>query len=66
MVGMVFDHVNGKTEMTYPCRCGQTHRGEYAAEDYAHHNCFHQAPLVRIEETGDVVCPQCGNSWRVT
>jgi hypothetical protein len=49
----------------YPCRCGETHRGEYAVYDYGHHNCFHDKPLLRLDETGDVMCPECGKAWQV-
>lgn len=54
-------------EQVFPCRCGVTHRGEYAAYDYGHHNCFHDAPLLFIESAdpneGDAMCPQCGKTW---
>lgn len=59
-----FDHVNGKSETVYPCRCGQTHRGDYAFEDWNHHECLHQATLVLCEE-GFVLCPLCGNAWDI-
>ena len=52
----------------YPCRCGDTHRGDYAIYDYGHHNCFHDAPLVDIgSDIGfpDVMCRLCGEMWRV-
>ncbi len=55
----------------FPCRCGKTHRGPYAAEDYAHHNCFHNGPIIWLEEDDkpesmvkcadwDVMCLDCG------
>lgn len=49
-------------EQVYPCRCGQTHRGDYALYDWAHHNCFHREPLILIAEDipGYYMCPSCG------
>lgn len=56
-------------ERVFPCRCGETHRGEYAAYDYGHHNCFHDATLLFVESDDpserDVLCPQCGMHWAV-
>ncbi|MFA7265749.1 MAG: hypothetical protein WC054_05505 [Candidatus Nanopelagicales bacterium] len=49
----------------YPCRCGETHRGDYAIYDYGHHNCTHTAPLVNIDITDVLMCPQCGATFRV-
>ena len=46
----------------YPCRCGQTHTGSYAYEDWRHHNCFHEGPIWVIEdELG--ICSVCGKSF---
>ena len=41
----------------FPCHCGETHRGDYAQEDWNHHNCEH-GPMSQIE--GSVVCLACG------
>ena len=54
----------------YPCRCGETHTGPYAIQDYTHHNCLHDGPLVyylrEVEpESNDVMCPACGKTWQV-
>lgn len=49
-------------EPVYPCRCGETHRGPYGVYDYAHHNCFHDAKLVRLG-VGYFMCPQCGKAF---
>jgi hypothetical protein len=52
----------------YPCRCGQTHRGDYAAEDWNHHNCFHTARLWPVSEEldpGHLICSACGMSFRI-
>lgn len=55
-------------EQVFPCRCGKTHRGDYAAYDYGHHNCFHDAPLREMDkghpELG-FLCPECGESFAV-
>ena len=48
-------------QLGYVCRCGQTHR---AVEDYNHHNCLHDCDLWGIGRH-QVVCSQCGASWRV-
>lgn len=50
----------------YPCRCGETHRGAYACEDWNHHNCFHDAsPLVLVaEDMPDyLMCMDCGQTF---
>ena len=50
----------------YPCRCGETHRGEYAIHDYMHHNCFHDEPLLDIGSDIGIsywCCPICGKTW---
>lgn len=56
-------------EQVYPCRCGETHRGEHGVYDYGHHNCFHDVTLLFFEcndpSEGDVMCPQCGKTWAV-
>lgn len=44
----------------YPCRCGEVHRGDYAAYDYYHHNCFHNEPLIEMLRFRQVMCPLCG------
>ena len=56
---------NGKE--VYPCRCGKTHRGDYAFEDWNHHNCFHGPILVFLDIPGGemAVCGECGASWQV-
>ena len=51
-------------ERVYPCRCGAIHRGDYAEEDYNHHNCLHDGDMWGIGKY-QVVCSQCGASWRV-
>lgn len=50
--------------LVYPCRCGTIHEGEYAAYDYAHHNCLHEDDLIGLGDD-QVICPICGMSWRV-
>lgn len=50
-------------QQVYPCRCGKTHRGDYAYEDWNHHTCFH-GPMWLIEED-QIICSQCGASWQV-
>ena len=64
-------------QRVYPCRCGNIHDGDYAAEDYAHHNCFHDCELVKMPKVGDlpdkpwqagveqVDCPDCGKIWEI-
>ena len=49
-------------ERVYPCRCGVTHRGPYAAFDYGHHNCFHDKPLLVLPDI-DPMCPDCGETF---
>lgn len=49
----------------YPCRCGETHRGPYAAYDYGHHECFHSPPLLLLHDPDQALCPDCGRSWQI-
>ena len=51
---------SGTLERVYPCRCGETHTGEYAIYDWGHHNCFHDSPLVVIDAPDYLMCPDCG------
>lgn len=44
----------------FPCRCGVTHKGDYAFEDWNHHNCFHHGPLWVEEGEDEAMCSQCG------
>ena len=50
-------------EEIHSCRCGQTHRGEYAVYKFGHHNCLHGYPLAVYREAAMALCPGCGNSW---
>jgi hypothetical protein len=59
-------HIDANGDRVYPCRCGETHRGDYAAYDYAHHNCFHNEPLHEIDPEnvpGYLMCPSCGKTF---
>lgn len=61
---MVFE--GGKR--VYPCRCGKTHRGDYAEYDFGHHNCLHEASLIGFpagKNEVQAICPVCGMSWLV-
>ena len=57
----------------FPCRCGRTHAGMYAAEEFAHHNCFHASPLSWLVGPADtpkqvdwaLVCPDCGEVFEI-
>ena len=46
----------------YPCRCGKVHSGDYAFEDWHHHNCFHRSPLRQVDPAieGYFCCLDCG------
>lgn len=55
-------------ERVYPCRCGKTHKGDYAIYDFGHHNCFHESKLLGLpfdQNTIQAICPDCGKSWMV-
>jgi hypothetical protein len=54
-------HLEG-SEQVWPCRCGDTHRGEWAVETFAHHNCFHQEPLLLLA-IDYAVCGECGETF---
>ncbi len=50
----------------YPCRCGETHRGDYALYDWGHHNCLHEGRLFLSEQVLEgalVICMECGLQW---
>ncbi len=53
----------------FPCRCGETHRGDYAAYDYGHHNCFHDAGLLPMDPLRgvepQVICVECGKVFGI-
>mgnify|MGYP001569414341 CR=1 FL=1 len=58
----------------YPCRCGETHAGDYAIEDWNHHNCDHREWLLlplpdqlpfRDTDECFAVCEECGASGTV-
>lgn len=64
-------HVYEDGKRVYPCRCGETHRGDYAAYDYYHHNCFHTEPLWDLSypylpRRSYLMCPDCGEVFHVT
>jgi len=61
-------HYEG-SEQVYPCRCGETHRGDYALYEFGHHECFHNAPLLDMGTSdgieGYLACPDCGKTFSV-
>ena len=60
----IFIDVNGDRFM--PCRCGQIHRGDYAAEDWAHHNCFHDEGLAQDDVIPEqAICVACGQTFEL-
>lgn len=52
-------------ERVYPCRCGQIHRGDYAEYDFAHHECFHDSPLIPNGDQSDFLCADCGKAFHI-
>ena len=56
-----WDLVTGLDEEVYPCRCGETNRGDYSMENYWMHNCSHirECGLVYIGQ-GMMLCGECG------
>ena len=52
----------GDGSRVFPCRCGITHSGVYAEEDWRHHNCLHAGPLDVIDP-GQGTCMDCGATW---
>lgn len=49
-----------RVEQVYPCRCGVTHRGDYALYAFMHHECFHDDELTWISVPDIAMCPACG------
>jgi hypothetical protein len=52
-------------EQVYPCRCGETHRGDYALYDWGHHNCLHDSGELHAIAEDQFMCPECGKSFVV-
>jgi hypothetical protein len=52
------------SERVFPCRCGETHRGDYGHYDWAHHNCFHASGLHELLP-GYLMCPDCGLTFHI-
>ena len=52
-------------EEVYPCRCGETHRGDYAPYDFAHHNCEQGPMWLEGLDVGLIMCSECGQSFEV-
>ena len=57
-------------QQVYPCRCGEIHRGDYACEQWNHHECFHRSPLVDISAPdlplrSYLICMDCGEVFYV-
>ncbi len=60
------------TEEVWPCRCGETHRGDYGFYDWVHHICYHNeelllnTPFINQHDklVAQVLCPLCGEAWR--
>ena len=53
------------TERLYPCRCGETHSGQYAYEEWLHHNCYHDGEWVIFplgKDMHQLICISCGKS----
>ena len=62
---MTFEMEGSTLLQIYQCRCGETHRGEYAAEDWAHHNCFHGEGLSVDAGDCEAICPLCGEVFKL-
>lgn len=66
---------SGTAQRVFPCRCGVTHTGERAVEEYAQHNCLHEGPLLCShfpEQEGphgehclQLICGDCGKVFSV-
>jgi len=47
-------------KQVYPCRCGETHKGDYGFYDWYHHECYHDALVMLFN--GVAYCVECGKS----
>ena len=52
------------SEQVFPCRCGETHRGQDAIHRHMEHECLHDDKLVMFYG-GVAYCCQCGSAWEV-
>lgn len=56
---------SGLSEQVFPCRCGETHRGEWGWVPYYEHQCLHQWPLYDLFQDDEEqlspqwTCPGC-------
>lgn len=70
MESMICTGTNSKTtviedgKQVFPCRCGVTHRGDYAFEGWAHHDCLHDEPLSRLGDD-QAMCVLCGEVFDI-
>lgn len=48
-------HFEG-AEQVFPCRCGETHRGDDAQENWNRHNCEH-GPMSQVRD--QMMCLSC-------
>jgi len=48
----------------WPCRCGETHGGQYGWEDWLQHQCFHRTPLL-VLSARHALCDDCGQTFRL-
>ena len=51
-------HLDAEGNQVYPCRCGETHVGEWAIFQFGHHNCLHGEWL--LIPPSQLVCRACG------
>ena len=58
------DAVSEQAKRVFSCRCGVTHRGDYAVYDFGHHECFHDSALFRLDDES-AICPDCGKMFEL-
>jgi hypothetical protein len=51
-------------EEVWPCRCGETHRGDYGFYDFIHHNCDHD-DIVVVHDFSFGYCGGCGKTINI-
>ena len=57
-------YYDAKGNEVFRCRCGSTHTGDYACNEWLQHECLHESDLLVIGN-GVAMCGDCGQTWEL-